>query len=132
MYRIGSIISKNIYTFILHVIFLNIFSYAISYDAERSRNVSHQVRQDGRRLINETYNESWWNKHDKYVEGVCMDEKLISLVYLVMYESPIDLMKLINGVKHLNIPFKMLIEKFKRYNQQKNSVNDILNICEVH
>jgi hypothetical protein len=42
-------------------------SYAISYDAERSRNVSHQVRQDGRRLINETYNESWWNKHDKYV-----------------------------------------------------------------
>ena len=41
------------------------FSYAISYDAERSRNVSHQVRQDGRRLTNETYNESWWNKHDK-------------------------------------------------------------------
>lgn len=40
-------------------------SYAISYDAERSRNVSHQVRQDGRRLVNETYNESWWNKHDK-------------------------------------------------------------------
>ena len=43
-------------------------SYAISYDAERSRNVSHQVRQDGRRLINETYNESWWNKHDKSVD----------------------------------------------------------------
>jgi hypothetical protein len=42
-----------------------LYSYAISYDAERSRNVSHQVRQDGRRLINETYNESWWNKHDK-------------------------------------------------------------------
>lgn len=41
-------------------------SYAISYDAERSRNVSHQVRQDARHLINETYNESWWNKHDKY------------------------------------------------------------------
>ncbi|CAF1554588.1 unnamed protein product [Rotaria sordida] len=40
-------------------------NYAISYDAERSRNVSHQVRQDGRRLTNETYNESWWNKHDK-------------------------------------------------------------------
>jgi hypothetical protein len=44
---------------------VSLFSYAISYDAERSRNVSHQVRQDGRRLINETYNESWWNKHDK-------------------------------------------------------------------
>ncbi|CAF3360819.1 unnamed protein product [Rotaria socialis] len=42
-------------------------NYAISYDAERSRNVSHQVRQDGRRLINETYNESWWNKHDNDV-----------------------------------------------------------------
>ncbi|CAF1454610.1 unnamed protein product [Rotaria magnacalcarata] len=42
-------------------------NYAISFDAERSRNVSHQVRQDGRRLINETYNESWWNKHDNDV-----------------------------------------------------------------
>ncbi|CAF1071727.1 unnamed protein product [Adineta steineri] len=42
-------------------------NYAISHDAERSRNVSHQVRQDGRRLINETYNESWWNKHDNDV-----------------------------------------------------------------
>ncbi|CAF1022308.1 unnamed protein product [Rotaria sordida] len=42
-------------------------NYAISYDAERSRNVSHQVRQDGRRLTNETYNESWWNKHDNDV-----------------------------------------------------------------
>ena len=44
---------------------LSFASYAISYDAERSRNVSHQVRQDGRRLTNETYNEAWWNKHDK-------------------------------------------------------------------
>jgi hypothetical protein len=51
---------------------------------------------------------------------------------LVMYESQIDLMKSINGVKHLNIPFKILIEKFKLYNQQKNSANDILNTCEVH
>ena len=47
-------------------------SYAISYDAERSRNVSHQVRQDGRRLINETYNESWWNKHDKCVDKISL------------------------------------------------------------
>ncbi len=49
-----------------------------------------------------------------------------------MYEFPIDLMKLINGVKHLNIPFKILIEKFKLYNQLKNNPNDILNICVVH
>jgi tektin-2 len=53
----------SIYPSHIQIVFL--FSYAISYDAERSRNVSHQVRQDGRRLINETYNESWWNKHDK-------------------------------------------------------------------
>ncbi len=59
----------------MYIIQLNDFSYAISYDAERSRNVSHQVRQDGRRLINETYNESWWNKHDKYVEEFLVDRK---------------------------------------------------------
>ncbi len=64
MYQIGLITSKNIDCFnsFSEDFF---FSYAISYDAERSRNVSHQVRQDGRRLTNETYNESWWNKHDK-------------------------------------------------------------------
>ena len=53
-------------------------SYAISYDAERSRNVSHQVRQDGRRLINETYNESWWNKHDKSVVHLSSTKRSIS------------------------------------------------------
>jgi hypothetical protein len=53
---------KHLNSFFLEFYLL---SYAISYDAERSRNVSHQVRQDGRRLTNETYNESWWNKHDK-------------------------------------------------------------------
>ena len=65
MYQIGSITSKTILS--IHFECYTICSYAISHDAERSRNVSHQVRQDGRRLINETYNESWWNKHDKYV-----------------------------------------------------------------
>ncbi len=52
--------------------------------------------------------------------------------YPVMYEFLIDLMKSINGVKHLNIPFKMLIEKFKLFNPRKNNANDILNICAVH
>jgi len=49
-----------------------------------------------------------------------------------MYESLIDLMKSINGVKILNIQFKMLTVKFKLFNQRKNNANDILNICEVH
>ena len=69
MYQTGLITSKS-FTSRYFVSYMPtiLYSYAISYDAERSRNVSHQVRQDARRLINETYNESWWNKHDKYVD----------------------------------------------------------------
>jgi len=65
VYQIGLLISKDFHDFHSFPIVVFPPSYAISHDAERSRNVSHQVRQDGRRLINETYNESWWNKHDK-------------------------------------------------------------------
>jgi hypothetical protein len=65
VYQIGLIISMNYEIYLRFFLEFYFLSYAISYDAERSRNVSHAVRQDGRRLINETYNESWWNKHDK-------------------------------------------------------------------
>ena len=38
--------------------------HAISSDAEKSRNVSFQVRQEGRYLNNETANQTWWDTHD--------------------------------------------------------------------
>lgn len=37
---------------------------AISSDAEKTRNVSFQVRQEGRYLANETDNQTWWDTHD--------------------------------------------------------------------
>ena len=40
---------------------------AISSDAEKSRNVSFQVRQEGRYLDNETRNQTWWDTHDNNV-----------------------------------------------------------------
>ena len=36
----------------------------ISADAEKTRNVSFQVRQEGRFLKNETDNQTWWDEHD--------------------------------------------------------------------
>jgi tektin-2 len=38
--------------------------HAISTDAEKTRNVSFQVRQEGRYLKNETDNQTWWDTHD--------------------------------------------------------------------
>lgn len=38
--------------------------HAISTDAEKTRNVSFQVRQEGRFLKNETDNQTWWDEHD--------------------------------------------------------------------
>lgn len=38
--------------------------HAISHDSEKSRNVSFQVRQEGRFLNNETDNQTWWDTHD--------------------------------------------------------------------
>jgi hypothetical protein len=38
--------------------------HAISSDAEKSRNVSFQVRNEGRYLNNETDNQTWWDTHD--------------------------------------------------------------------
>ena len=37
---------------------------AISADAEKTRNVSFQVRQEGRYIDNETNNQTWWDTHD--------------------------------------------------------------------
>lgn len=37
---------------------------AISNDAEKTRNVSFQVRQEGRYMNNETANQTWWDTHD--------------------------------------------------------------------
>jgi len=37
---------------------------AISADAENTRNVSFQVRQEGRYINNETENQTWWDTHD--------------------------------------------------------------------
>jgi tektin-2 len=41
--------------------------HAISSDAEKTRNVSFQVRQEGRFLNNETDNQTWWDTHDNNV-----------------------------------------------------------------
>lgn len=41
--------------------------HSISADAERSRNVSFQVRQESRYLNNETENQTWWDTHDNNV-----------------------------------------------------------------
>lgn len=41
--------------------------HSISADAEKSRNVSFQVRQEGRYLNNETENQTWWDNHDNNV-----------------------------------------------------------------
>lgn len=38
--------------------------HAISADAEKTRTVSFQVRQEGRFLKNETDNQTWWDEHD--------------------------------------------------------------------
>jgi len=38
--------------------------HAISADAEKTRNVSFQVRQEGRYINNETNNQTWWDTHD--------------------------------------------------------------------
>ena len=38
--------------------------HAISSDAEKTRNVSFQVRQEGRYVTNETDNQTWWDTHD--------------------------------------------------------------------
>jgi tektin-2 len=37
---------------------------AISNDAEKTRNVSFQVRHEGRFISNETMNQTWWDTHD--------------------------------------------------------------------
>ena len=48
---------------------------AISSDAEKARNASFQVRQEGRYLDNETKNQTWWDTHDNNVRlGVRLDE----------------------------------------------------------
>ena len=41
--------------------------HAISSDAEKSRIVSFQVRQEGRFVTNETSNQTWWDTHDNNV-----------------------------------------------------------------
>jgi tektin-2 len=41
--------------------------HSISSDAEGTRNVSFQVRQEGRHLNNETENKTWWDTHDNNV-----------------------------------------------------------------
>lgn len=41
--------------------------HAISADSEKNRNVSFQVRQEGRHLKNETDNQTWWDEHDNNV-----------------------------------------------------------------
>lgn len=41
--------------------------HAISSDAEKTRNVSFNVRQEGRYLNNETDNQTWWDTHDNNV-----------------------------------------------------------------
>lgn len=38
--------------------------HAISTDAEKTRNVSFQVRHEGRYIDNETANQTWWDTHD--------------------------------------------------------------------
>lgn len=38
--------------------------HAISADAEKTRGVAFQVRQEGRYLKNETDNQTWWDTHD--------------------------------------------------------------------
>jgi tektin-4 len=49
--------------------------HAISTDAEKTRNVSFQVRNEGRYLNNETENQTWWDTHDNNVRlGERLDE----------------------------------------------------------
>ena len=49
--------------------------HAISADAEKTRNVSFQVRNEGRYLNNETENQTWWDTHDNNVRlGERLDE----------------------------------------------------------
>jgi hypothetical protein len=49
--------------------------HGISYDAEKTRNVSFQVRQEGRYTKNETENQTWWDTHDNNVRlGDRLDE----------------------------------------------------------
>lgn len=128
MFQIGSITSENNRRFPMVSSSESLFfSYAISYDASRSRDVSHQVRQEGRRLINETTNESWWNKHDKLLDREKNPTTRTSFPlskFSVTFGSVIVSMKSINGEKIFNTPSEMSTEKFKLFNRPKNNVND--------